>query len=1041
LTTSHVASLFGVQNAAVTNSLTIPELMVFRTEEDFIEHVWQRAERVATNANRTANDLGYDRAKISALYRQIIRRMHTSSENPFAPRFREWESLRNDLISFGKSRHMVASPDAKDALETVVQNLKQRIADDDVTKIILEPSPQPLADSSLEELGAQISAFQDMIGSNQLDEAEDMLNKNFDRARRNKLITATIEKIRDAKRVLLDNITTPPIKPIMSLTDIDDIHRRFSIHLQDNMEIVEGAIPRKDIFSPLQTFEYDYTANLPTEILTLINNWRTDTVFNEVQQEIRDEILDKFINDPRVANYVVKLREMLRKLSGGKDEIMVFRGSSGRGGVNVMPGEAVTVSLKPSSAESFASMAEGRRAARGTVPDIDGVPQKHPDDTGVLWEAFNVPIDTVYAMGDVLEAELIIRAPGKVPDTTAIDETLDRLAGMLGRNIEPPTPVGTRYQDARTAAFRRAQDEFNLNMPNYDNPNAFNAAMRFIFPFWTYEAHRWSFLPRVAVRTPGVYHAWGSYNDTSDQGYISIGKLPFQVNPLRNTIAMGGGRRILNRDYPDFYDQFPELANLVDQSGRYGFYPNIYVSGFMASSFSNKEGIWQTGEIMPPTFSSAMNALSAAAPDNVFVRGLRELLLPNRFRDFKKVRLTTLAGGNGATILNKIKGDVPLSDIEKAQWDAAERRTALLEIFDIQTGLFRLKPQELDQARELAKQIIINWPGYPMTEELYDEARKMGYSPEEFMAYPPGLNDELNSVEEIARWRGQSSHLRESGVGREIGMLALFWDGVETRRTEINLEALELDSKLKAGTLSLDRWEFERKALRAEMSGFIEERKLSEMFAGIDIDFEDRVAFAQKHNTLPPIRSPQEELVAMYFEAEPDNFEFFNDDTGKFEIDWVGFYAYRTRMEDALPRSELAEFKKRISKWDTQVDLLRRSDYEEYITPYKAVFSTVLEGYNEEQTQVIREFYSSDSSDRREILRNVLMDENSDIQLIADFQSKTSKLKRIIRRNDPEMDARLTLWGETTTPVTEEAKIIQRRLWSEYGFKGREANL
>lgn len=292
-------------------------------------------------------------------------------------------------------------------------------------------------------------------------------------------------------------------------------------------------------------------------------------------------------------------------------------------------------------------------------------------------------------------------------------------------------------------------------------------------------------------------------------------------------------------------------------------------------------------------------------------------------------------------------------------------------------------------------------------------------------------------MDEISRWRGQSVGLRESEVGKTATLLSILFKGIEDERDVTQGLSADLDADFRAGRISRQRWEQKKRDLRREMSQFIDNRRESEMFAGLPLTFEERVAFAQEHNTLPPIRGPLEEAVSLYFEFEPEDFEFFNDDTGFFQIDWVGYFAYQKAVEQGLPESNQGEFKQRVSRWDTELDAIRRSDYDEYIKPYKAIFGIVLQSFPEEQQATIKRFYATDSSDEREQLRTVQLSEGSEDTLIADFQRQSNELKRVVRRVDPEMDARLTLWGEVTTPVTEEAKDIQRKLWARYGLTGR----
>jgi len=502
---------------------------------------------------------------------------------------------------------------------------------------------------------------------------------------------------------------------------------------------------------------------------------------------------------------------------------------------------------------------------------------------------------------------------------------------------------------------------------------------------------------------------------------------------------MGGARRIINRDFPEFYDQYSGLANGFDALGRFGFYPNIFISGFFASPLSNKEGIWQTGEVLPPTVRAPLEALQLASPSNPFVAGLREMLLPNRFRDYQTATVVNKNGGLGTDILDKRIAKVKLTEDEDAQWTAANRETAGWQILFDQTGLFRLKPDEKTQAQELAKQIILSH--LPIDDDTYDEIRRIGYPIEEFFPFPPALSDALNGVDEIARWRGTATHLRESEVGKAIGMQHIFWLGVEERRTQVTVQNEILDQQYRTGLINRNTWEHGKRELDTQMARFIEERKLSEMFEDIPIEFEDRVIWAEEHNSLPPIQHPIEELIAYYFDKKPEDFQFLNDDVGQYMIDWNGFFKWRKVIENSLGGINQQEFLTRIRRWDTELDAFKRADYEEFINPYKAIFDVVLAEFDDDQKITIREFYQESMSAKREALREVLIEGTED-KLIAQFQGRLNIAKRNTRRVDPQLDARLLVWGEVSAPVEGregDSRQIEIALYRRYGFTDAEA--
>jgi hypothetical protein len=651
----------------------------------------------------------------------------------------------------------------------------------------------------------------------------------------------------------------------------------------------------------------------------------------------------------------------------------------------------------------------------------------------VEWDALHKELQT-YAQA----SDLVLR-PGA-------SEVLDREAkGLLADLAGDPVGgevLGGAWTDRRRGAFQDAVDEYNINFPVYDQNNAFNAGMRFMFPFWTYEAHRWSYLPRVALRNPGLTHAWGTYNDSADRGYIPIPGTSLQVNPLRNMITMGGMHRAMNRDFPEFYDQFPDLANYVDQLGRIGFYPNVYLTALQASPFFNRAGVSQMGEVVPPPIGTVLEAIIAVDPDNAFADALAEIILPNRFRDYRvAIRMAeNLPEGQGARaseiLFKKLRGE-EFTPEEDTIWNSAERASSILSIWDYQVGMTRLRPEEMVAARELAKQIILRY--VPISEEQYDEARKLGMPIEQYYPFPVELNDELRAVEEIARWRGLTTHLGESLVAQMLLKQRDYWSRVEDRRDEVQIQEAILDQQFRMtgeGHITRNEWRRLKNELGTEMNRFVEDLKRRFEDDGVPIEYQDRLDFAKEHNTLAPIQHPIEEMITYYFGKQPEDFRFFDSEVGSMVTDWDGFYKWRTTLEDSLEGPNRESFMNRTRRWDSDLDTFRREDYETFIRPHKAMFSLTLDEFSDGEQRIIRQFYATDSASVRGELREI--ERGDGARVVSGFQSQLSERRRRLRLLDPEIDARLAFWGETSSVASDQARAIHDSLYGRYGIQVRE---
>ncbi|KKL67413.1 hypothetical protein LCGC14_2135230, partial [marine sediment metagenome] len=199
---------------------------------------------------------------------------------------------------------------------------------------------------------------------------------------------------------------------------------------------------------------------------------------------------------------------------------------------------------------------------------------------------------------------------------------------LTGTDVTP----NTEWWAKKESAMMKAREAFELDFTTYSDGNMIDAAMRMIFPFWTYESQRYFWLPRTFLRTPGTLTGLGRYVDYSDSGYIPVAGTDYQFNPVRGTVFMGGFRRLYLKDYPEYYDAFPGME-LIDAIGRFGFYPGI---GFMApivafGAQANRKPEWS--ELAPAWVKTGIHALVALTPDSK-AKDLTEMLFPDRYRDY-----------------------------------------------------------------------------------------------------------------------------------------------------------------------------------------------------------------------------------------------------------------------------------------------------------------------------------------------------------------------------------------------------------------------
>lgn len=637
-------------------------------------------------------------------------------------------------------------------------------------------------------------------------------------------------------------------------------------------------------------------------------------------------------------------------------------------------------------------------------------------------------------------------------DPTKILNTVDEFASAVESDMRASTN-GRQVFEAdwvakRRKAFDAATDEFNINFPVYDNANYMNSILRFLMPFWTYEAHRINYVPRVMVRNPAVFHAWGRYTEESDRGYFRIPGTDIQVNFLRNSIFMGGFQRLVHRDFPEFYDQAPNVANVLDFAGKLGFFPNPYVSGYMASQFANKTGIWQVGEILPPPILTAAELLTIANPvtDKIpiigeIVQALRELTLPSRFRDYRTSLIVSRDFDASGSLINfkRLNDDPndPVTEEEQQIWDAAERKASRYNVLDAQVGLFRLRPRELERFRELSKQLIIN--ALDITDEQYERSRELGYNLEEFHPFPPDLQEALRGLEGAEKWRGLATHLRESAVGQMQIAQSEHWRKLEEARTAFHIQELAIEEDYQTKGINQKEYFRQRREINQELANLVDLRNEEAKARGIPITWEERVAFATKNNLLAPLRHPVEEVLAEYFAFAPEDFTMISEQTGQKVIDWDGFFKWRFTWENALEGADRQEVINKITKWDTPLDRVKRRDYEESVRPYRALRDITAREFSEEEQALIKEFNEITDIDRRNEIRAETLEGGE--KLIAEFDSRLADRRKRLRLLDPETDARLAFWGETTSLSSEKAEAIYDQMFIDYKVERPELAL
>jgi hypothetical protein len=590
------------------------------------------------------------------------------------------------------------------------------------------------------------------------------------------------------------------------------------------------------------------------------------------------------------------------------------------------------------------------------------------------------------------------------------------------------------FQEMREEAMRRTVVNHGQDFPDYSNETMLSSVMKTIFPFWTYEAHRWAFyLPREALRHPGTFATWGKYMDNSDQGYTHIPGTSIDLNPLRGTIAMGGLRRLFVRDYPEFYDRFEGLSSLLDTVGRFGFYPGAAV-GIPLSIFGAKSGMWQLGEVMPTWQKTVLSSLAVVLPNSEAVKVLQDIVFSDRFRDFTIANAVSVEaiqneregreGVNGVYLLEKKLRGESFTEEEEVAWDSGRRSIGFLSIMAEQTSIMRIKPEEKSKVQKAARTALSELTDVP--EYMIEDMRRAGVRFEDiFGALPPDVHQQLSALEGWDYFAGASITLQPSELGVKMAIGRKFWKAIEHKKTSIKERMAVAEIQLQRGFINMKTWLFKYREANKELVKYMDELRGTEEnpteYTDVPITLSERVEWSKKYNLPEPIFHAAEELRNLYFEKELD--EVYNFDTGLIEPDWDSFFAYRDVLEQSAASGLFNELQALNNRDDTNLMHSYKEASRGYFRAYNGLFDIVLEGYDKDEQRKIRQFKSTDEPSVRDAMRLELTshpDEKGQL-LIASFTRRLRLAHENLRELNPELDAWLLFFGKVQTPKTPEA--------------------
>jgi len=724
--------------------------------------------------------------------------------------------------------------------------------------------------------------------------------------------------------------------------------------------------------------------------------------------------------------YVRKIREILRERFP-TGYIKIYRGSSSQLGKR---------SLGPIGGREYVNVSSSSKAASEfeAAKLVDGLwTVKDPTINNIT-----VSIDDIVAIGSVSESELIIPAHilRQRIAQPLVSTSIPAVRGTLQESIDGGSPalrqiLSSDWQQLRKEALEETNFRWGQDFPDYDNATAVSRTLRSIFPFWTYEAHRWAWwLPREFTRHPGTYMSLGKYLDNTDGGYIHIPGTSYEVNPLRGGIFMGGFRRLAMRDYPEFYDQFEGFSEVLDQLGRFGFYPG-FPTGFLMSVFGAKTGWMQIGELLPAWPKTMLAGITAIAPDRV--DAFFEDLLPDRFRNLLIQRAVSAQGYDGVALLEKQLRGEQLSTVrsvdengqeipsEAEQWAAGRNEIAIYQILAEQTAILRFNPEERRRIFRQANEILADYYDVPLS--FIEDLRRSGLRFTDFMGpTDPELRQLLQSIEGYSHHTGANIVLQPSLLGQQMLITTEFWDTVRNRSEELLAEFLVVEGEFKAGLRTVDNWLLELKRYQDAKASFIEGLKNVPKYSEVPMTIEERKDFALEHGMLEPMFHPIDELVQLWFGEELQ--EIIDPDTGQIVPDWETYFTRQGVIEQSVGADITGRMKGVISRNATPMMRIYADVVRDFIRPYKKLRDLVLTQFSPEEQGEIKRFLAADTIAQREEQQSLTTQAEGDEgnKLIATYNRRLRTAKENLRTANPELDGWLLVFQEVTTAKTDEAR-------------------
>jgi len=637
----------------------------------------------------------------------------------------------------------------------------------------------------------------------------------------------------------------------------------------------------------------------------------------------------------------------------------------------------------------------------------------------------------------------------------ALEDEIRVIAGVI-----KPTKAKAEYevvglsdsfQKSKQSAADKASKEYYKDWADYTNENASTAIMRSIYPFWTYELHRLFWLPRASIRMPGIFKAWGTYMDNTEDGYVHIPGTSLEFNPLRGTIFMGGMTRLIKRDYPEYYDMFPQVSEFFDWYSRFGFYPAAWMNLLKLTGGTSAGGGLQLGELLPAWIKTPLNAYIAAFPDSKPAKVLLDKILPEPYRNYGTIQLANAICQreqklfNGMDIWDKMQQGQDLTTEEKDVWTRAIQGYGWRGVLMEQSGILRIRTEEQLEAWEASAKLIEEMTGYTEKDQLW--IRRHGFRIGDYAMLDPLQQDVLSELDAVKYHSGVFSTLMPTAWQEEDKIRREFFRAIRDYADQVKAEQEDLDRRVKLptgseGWISMEQWNRSRSDLRAKYANFFNDLSETERYKGVALDMDDvtrpdgtiregLITRAEKRQQLPPIQHPAEELLNYYYSIQLE--KVVDPNSGALIDDWDGYFLKIDAIVNTLKGVQREDFVAIITKNMTDLEKLRWEISHRYFRGYnrrqEAILSTQ---FDTDQQALIKRWIFGSPTERDEI-QQVLLPNGR--KLISYYQELVRQTGENLRRLSPELDAWLLFFEITSTTLSTQAQQLYSQYRRDYGIR------